>query len=48
MAYTLATKEATWLCLLLCNLGEEDQVESTFIHGDNQSAIALATNPKFH
>jgi hypothetical protein len=47
MAYTLATKEAIWLRLLLCNLGE-DQVESNVIHGDNQSAIALATNPKFH
>jgi hypothetical protein len=47
MVYTLAAKEAIWLCLLLCDLGEE-QVESSIIHGDNQSVIVLTKNPKFH
>ncbi len=47
MAYTLASKEAIWFWQLLCDLGEE-QLESTIIHGDNQSAITLVENPKFH
>jgi hypothetical protein len=47
MVYTLAAKEAIWLCLLLCDLGEK-QVEFTIIHGENQSVIVLAKHPKFH
>jgi hypothetical protein len=47
MVYTLAAKETIWLCLLLCELGEE-QVESTVIHWNNQSVIVLEKNPKFH
>lgn len=47
MIYTLDAKEAIWLCLFLCDLGEE-QAEFTVIHGDNQSVIVLVENPKFH
>jgi hypothetical protein len=34
MAYTLVAKETIWLCLLLCNLCEE-QAKFIVIHGDN-------------
>lgn len=47
MAYILATKEAIWLGKLLFDLGKK-QIESLIIHGDNQSAIALVENLKFH
>jgi hypothetical protein len=43
----LVAKEAKWLRLLLCDLGEESK-EATAIYCDNQSIIALTQNPKFH
>ncbi len=47
MDYILATKEVIWLGQLLFDLGKK-QIESLIIHGDNQSAIALAENLKLH
>jgi len=40
-------KEAIWLRHLLTKLGLEINAP-TFLHIDNQSAIAIAKNPKFH
>lgn len=51
MAMTLAAKEATWLRLLLTELGllkEDNQHAKILLRGDNQSAIALASNPVLH
>ncbi len=45
MAYT--TKEAIWLGQILFDIGKK-QIESLIIHGNNQSAIALVENLKFH
>lgn len=47
---TQATKEAVWLRNLLAQLAdmEERDIPTTIIYGDNQGAIALAKNPKFH
>jgi len=42
-----ATKEATWLRLLLSELGQ-DMSSPTVLHVDNQSAIAIAQNLEFH
>src|SRR6266851_3612268 len=42
-----ATKEAVWLRQLLSKLGL-DTLSPTVLHIDNQSAIAIAKNPKFH
>jgi hypothetical protein len=42
-----AAKEATWLRLLLSELGQ-DMSSPTILHVDNQSAIAIARNPEFH
>jgi hypothetical protein len=47
MAYTLESKEAMWFCQLLWDLGEE-QLWVYYHSWDNQSAITLAENPKFH
>ena len=46
---THAAKEATWLRLLLMELGllNADN-QHTEIRGDNQSSIALANNPVLH
>ncbi len=44
---THAAKEATWLRLLLSELGQ-DMSSPTTLHVDNQSAIAIAWNPEFH
>ena len=60
MALTLAAKEATWLRLLMTQLGlmTSDDGSPTInvlrgegtiaLKGDNQSAIALANNPVLH
>ena len=51
MALTLAAKEATWLRLLLTELGlldEGNQHAKIALRGDNQSAIALGSNPILH
>lgn len=47
---TQATKEAVWLRNLLAELTymNERDIPTTIIYGDNQGAIALAKNPKFH
>lgn len=47
---TQATKETVWLRNLLAELADMDEREipTTVIYGDNQGAIALAKNPKFH
>ena len=42
-----AAKEAIWLRRLLTELGENLEF-STTLFVDNQSAIAIARNPKFH
>lgn len=50
-ALTLAAKEATWLRLLLAELGllnEDDQHAKILLRAYNQSAIALACNPNLH
>ena len=51
MALTAAVKEATWLRLLLTELGVLDQSEQfarILIKTDNQAAKALAENPVQH
>lgn len=47
---TQATKEAVWLRKLLAEVTnmEERDLPTTIIYGDNQGAIALAKDPKFH
>lgn len=47
---TQATKEAVWLRNLLAELTDMDEcdIPTTVIYCDNQGAIALAKNPKFH
>ena len=47
MALSKATAEAIWLRRLLQDLGFP-QSQPTLIYPDNQSAIALTANPKFH
>ena len=47
MALSLATQEAIWLRRLLENIGVK-QKESTVMCEDNQAAIQLSRNPKFH
>lgn len=48
-AQTGATKEAVWLRQLLHSLAPQEQTpHATIIYCDNQSAIALAKDPKFH
>ena len=51
MALTFAAKEATWLRLLLIEQGlldETNQHSKIILKGNNQSAIALASNPVLH
>jgi hypothetical protein len=47
---TQATKEAVWLRNLLAEIANmrERDIPTTVIYGDNQGAIALAKNAKFH
>ena len=47
VAACLATQEAIWLRSLLADLNFI-QEEPTIIHEDNQGAIAMSKNPKFH
>jgi hypothetical protein len=47
IAGTHTAKEATWLRLLLSELGQ-DMSSPTILHIDNQSAIAITWNPEFH
>lgn len=48
-AQTQAAKEAVWLRSLLQDLNPTEQTTyATIIYCDNQSAIALAKDPKFH
>lgn len=51
IALTLAAKEATWLRLLMTELGLlgiDNQLTKIALRGDNQSSIALANNPVLH
>ena len=49
IGYTQAAKEAIWLRMLLQQLdAAPDQLAATVIWADNQGAIAMAKNPKFH
>jgi hypothetical protein len=49
MAQTVAAKEAIWLRQLLQELSPTDESPyATIIYADNQGAIALAKDPKFH
>lgn len=45
---TQATKEAIWLRRLLHELNVSQGKWATIICGDNQGAIALASNPQYH
>ena len=47
MALSLATQEAVWLRRLLNDIGLKQQSPS-LIYEDNQGAIELSRNPKFH
>jgi hypothetical protein len=47
MALFKATNEVIWICKFLYELGFF-QIAPTIIYSNNQSAIALTTNPKFH
>jgi hypothetical protein len=48
-AQTQASKEAIWLRQLLRNLIPQEQTPyATIIYCDNQGAIALAQDPKYH
>ena len=47
VALSSATQEAVWLRKLATDLGNPPK-ESTTIHEDNQSAIAMSKNPQFH
>lgn len=47
MALSQAASEAVWLRRLLADLGFP-QKSATVIYADNQSAMALARNPRFH
>jgi hypothetical protein len=47
MSLTQAAKEALWLRKLLGDLGYQQSVATPF-YCDNQSAIALSQNPKYH
>jgi hypothetical protein len=46
MSFTQATKEALWLRKLFGDLGY--QLVATPLYCDNQNAIALSQNPKYH
>ena len=47
MALSFATQEAIWLRCLLKNIGMKEDGSST-IFEDNNGAIELSRNPKFH
>jgi hypothetical protein len=47
IAACMATKEAVWLRRLLDNIGYP-QTSPTPLFGDNQSAIRLVKNPRYH
>jgi hypothetical protein len=47
MSLSKASTEAIWLCRLLNNIGCP-QLQPTNIYADNQSAIQLSENPRFH
>ncbi len=47
VAASLASQEAVWLRALLGDISFV-QVEPTMIKEDNQGAIALSKNPKYH
>jgi hypothetical protein len=48
LGQTQATKEAVWLRRLLNELNMDQGTTATIICGDNQGAIALASNPQYH
>ncbi|KAJ5337477.1 uncharacterized protein N7506_005499 [Penicillium brevicompactum] len=48
LGQTQATKEAVWLRRLLNELNLDQGTTATIICGDNQGAIALASNPQYH
>ena len=48
MGQTQASKEAIWLSRLMGELVGEPSAKATIIYGDNQGAIAMAKNPKYH
>jgi hypothetical protein len=48
LGQTQATKEAVWLRRLLNELNMNQGPNATIICGDNQGAIALASNPQYH
>ncbi|KAH8962819.1 hypothetical protein BDL97_05G120700 [Sphagnum fallax] len=43
----MATKEVVWLCHLFANLGYSQSTPTMFLL-NNQNAIQLGSNPKFH
>lgn len=45
--YSFAAQECVWLRRMIGNV-DSPIYSLTVIHGDNQSAIKLATNPVFH
>jgi hypothetical protein len=47
MALSKTIAEAIWICKLLSKIGFP-QTTLTKIYSNNQNAIALTTNPKFH
>ena len=47
IALSQATQEAVWLCCLLFDLGYSTDLPAS-IYEDNQGAIELSKNPKFH
>lgn len=47
IAQCSAAKEAVWLRLLLSEVGYGSH-DSTLIHANNKSAIAIGTNPEYH
>lgn len=47
VALSLATQEAIWLCRLMKDFGKQTDAPTT-IYEDNQGAIELAKNAKYH
>ena len=48
MALSEATQEAVWLKAFMLVLSEDSSDEPVKVYEDNQGAIALVKNPKFH
>ena len=48
MALSEATQEAVWLKAFMLELSEDSSDEPVKVYEDNQGAIALVANPKFH